>query len=227
MLIVLTGVQSYTLHYDVFAILEVIGQGMLGISNGNPSGTFSLNQYVASDLYRGTGRIDLMSYELTNQMLSTIELLFTNSITFDFNCISKELVLFETPQFDQQVMVHCYRKLTPQQVANPLAFVAGQPAMLEHTNIYNELWIRSMATEKARWQWAWNLSKYAGSQLPNGLNIDVPAMISAATENIAKWEEKLEEYELPIDMMIGVFLLFIMVCGIWESMWTAGSTLLI
>ena len=203
MLNVKTGVGSYQLPYDVFAVLETIGQGMLGITNGNPSGTFSMNQYVASDLYRGTGRIDMLSYELTNQMLSNIELLFTQNITFDFNCISKELLLYEVPQFDQQVMVHCYRKNLPVDVANPLAGQAGQPDTVESTNIYNELWIRQYATEMARYQWSSNLLKYSGSQLPNGLNIDVPSMLNEAKENLARLEEKLSDYELPIDMMIG------------------------
>jgi hypothetical protein len=193
----LANITSYTLPYDVFAILEIMGQGMLGITNSTPSNLFSLNQFIASDLYRGAGKIDLLTYELTNQMLQSMEIIFTNKITFDFNCISKELNVFSIPVSDQMVMLHCYKKNVPKYTTD----VDGTD--VEDTNIYSELWIRNMAYRQCQYQWASNLLKYSGSALPNGLQLAVPEILAEAKEGIAELKEELSNYELPIDFMIG------------------------
>lgn len=188
---------SYQLPYDVFAVLEIMGQGMLGITNNTPSNLFSLNQYIASDLYRGSGKIDLMTYEMTNQMIQNLQLIFTNKITYDFNCITKELNLFAEPQGDQMCMLHYYQKIGNTTVVQP------DGTEVDSSNIYNELWIRNMAYRRCQYQWAMNLTKYNGSALPNGLQLDVPTILNEAKEAITTLEEQLSWLELPIDFMIG------------------------
>jgi hypothetical protein len=197
---ILTGTQTYMLPYDVFAILEIKTQELGGIANSAPSNPFSINQFIASDLYRGSGKIDLLSYEMTNELLSTLDLLFSHKVTFDFNCVSKELHLFEPPKVSEHALMHCYIKNVHTYVANP---IAGQPE-IEGTNLYNELIVRNLATAYARRQWADNLTKYNGSALPNGLVIDVPSIAARAEADITKYELEIEEvYSLPIDFFIG------------------------
>jgi hypothetical protein len=198
----LKGVQNYILPYDVYAVMAVHSTEMGGIANSAPSNIFSINQFIASDLYRGSGKIDLLTYEMTNQMLATLNIVFTRKITFDYNCISRVLNLFEIPTLDHEnVMLHVYRRNIPYYEPNP-AFRNDptESEEIEFTNLYNELWIRKMSTERARLQWADNLSKYAGSQLPDGLNLDVPTIMNRANESILKLEEEFEE--LPVDFMI-------------------------
>jgi hypothetical protein len=194
------GQQSYQLPYDVFSILSVKSSEMGGITNSAPSNFFSMNIYLASDLYAGNGKVDLLSYELTNELLSTINLLFSKKVTFDFNCVSKELYLFSKPVMTENAMVECYIKNVPTYEDNP---IIGQPE-IEITNIYNELPIKTLSTAYCRRQWADNLMKYSGSVLPNGLNIDVPSMSARAEADVLKYElEIFEQYSLPIDFMIG------------------------
>lgn len=188
--------QTYTLPYDTFALLEIMGQGMMGITNNAPSNLFSLNQYMASDLYRGSGKIDILTYELTNQMLQTLEVMFTNKITYDFNCISKQLHLFAKPAQDQLVILHMYKKNVPD-------YEDVDGVEVESTNLYNEIWIRNMAYRRCQYQWAMNLAKYNGSALPNGLQIDVPTLLNESKESITLLEEQLTDCELPIDFFIG------------------------
>jgi hypothetical protein len=196
----LVGQQTYQLPYDVFAVLEIKSQGMGGISNSTPSNIFSMNQFIASDLYKGNGKVDLLSYEMTNELLATMDLMFSKKISFDFNCVSKELFLFEKPVINEKVMMHSYLKNVPTYVANP---IAGQPE-IEGTNLYNELIVRNLCTAYGRRQWADNLAKYNGSALPNGLVIDVPSLAARADADVLKYELEIEEvYSLPVDWMIG------------------------
>jgi hypothetical protein len=80
------GIQNYVLPYPVFGVLGVYdGQGtMMGASQ--PSNLFSINQFIAADLYKpGVAKIDILGYELLNQMISTMDLVFSKKVTFDFN----------------------------------------------------------------------------------------------------------------------------------------------
>lgn len=193
-LTLLKGVTDYVLPYDVFAVLQIHGSIMGGISSGNPSNIFSLNQFVAADLYRGVGKIDLLTYELTNHMLASLELVFGKKITFDFNCISKTISLFESPPEDEQVLIHCYRKNIPEY----------DIADNEITNIYNERFIKKYSTELTRKQWGHNLMKYGGSTLPAGLTISAQEILQEANTNLEKLDLELQEqYELPCDFFVG------------------------
>jgi len=197
---ILEGKQSYTLPYEVFAVMAIKTTEMGGITNQTPTDLFSMNRFLAADLYKGNGKVDLLSYEMTNELLSTINLLFSKKCTFDFNCISKELYLFEIPTITEVGMVECYIKNVPVYSENP---IDGQPE-IETTNIYNELIVKNLATAYGRRQWADNLMKYSGSQLPNGLVIDVPSISTRAEADVLKYELEIQEmYSLPVDFMIG------------------------
>ena len=188
----LAGVQSYILPFDVFAVLKVHSSELGGLANNAPSNIWGINQFIAADLYRGSGKIDMLTYTMTNNMLATLDVVFRRQISFDFNCISKELLLFEVPH-DEKVILHLYKKNVP------LYDSDGK----EITNLYNTTWIRSYATEKCRLQWSDNLLKYAGSTLPNGLNLDVAAIQTRALDTLTKLDEELRlEWELPIDFQL-------------------------
>ena len=187
---VLINQQTYVLDYDIFAVVEVHSMELGGIANNAPSSLFSLNQFVAADLYRGSGKIDLLTYEMVNQMLATLDLEFSQKITYDFNVITKELYLFQPPTVNQVVLLRSYIKMAPVQ----------DEFGNEITNIYNELIIRKLATEYSRRQWAHNLIKYGGSVLPNGLQLNANDILQEANTNIQQLELDLhEQYELPID----------------------------
>lgn len=206
------GVSQYSLSYDVFAVLDIQSTLLGGIANSAPSNIFSLNQYVAADLYRGTGKIDLLTYEMTNQMLATLDLEFSKKMTFDYDCVNRKLNLFETPNVDEIVMMHVYKMNVPEYITN------DDDTITESTNIYDELWVKRYALETARYQWATNLSKYNGTSLPGGLVLDVPTILTESKENIEKLTLQLEEeYRLPIDMMVGILTWFMISVSIFHS----------
>lgn len=197
----LKDVQEYVLPYEIFAVLNVHSSGIGGVANSTPSNIFSINQFIATDLYRGNGKIDLLTYEMTNQMLSTLEIVMGRKITFDFNSISKVLHVFSKPTQDENVLLHVYKKNVPTYTIDDTD--PQNPIEVEDTNIYDNRWVKRMAIERVRYQWATNLGKYSGSALPNGLVLDVPTMLGEAKENITKLEEELEtEWKLPCDFFI-------------------------
>lgn len=199
-LVIERGKADYDLPYEVFAITSIRTQEMGGITNSAPSNIFSMNQFIASDLYKGSGRIDLLTYETTNQLLSTLDIMFSKKVTFDFNHISKRLHLFEIPIATETAMVQCYIKNVPTYTASG---VEGEPD-IETTNIYSELLIRKLSTAYARKQYGVNLSTFEGSTLPNGLTMNASAILSLANEEILKYEEELfSNYCIPCDFFVG------------------------
>jgi hypothetical protein len=188
------GTNTYTLPYETFAVLGVHTSGIDGgIIGGVPTNMFSINQYVASDLFRG-GKIDLLTYEMVNNMLSTIDVVFGKKVSFEFNSISRVLNLFEKPSIAEPALVHVYMRNVPtyDQSGN------------ESSNIYNEIWVRQFSTEKARHQWAINLMKFGGSNLPGGVVLNVEAMLNEANTNIERLTTQLmDENTLPVAFFIG------------------------
>jgi hypothetical protein len=201
----LTGIQSYVLPNDIFSVLDVHSVRYGGISHSAPANIFSINQYVASDLYRGSGKIDLLTYELTNNMLASLELILTKKHSFDFSPANRTIHLFEIPKGDENVVLQVYRRNVPVDVPNPDYTIGGtEPEFIESSNIYSEMIVRKIATEKARYQWATNLLKYSGSQLPNGLQLNVDGILAESKENLTKYEEELHQrWSTPVDFFIG------------------------
>lgn len=194
------GVNEYILPYDVFAVLKVNSQDMQGIGNSVPSNLFSINNFIAADLYKpGTAKIDLVGYEAVNEMIETMNIMFSRQISFDYNSISKVLHLF-APNVGEHVMLQVYTKLNLEGTVNPSVSGAYQ-----EENIYGEKWIKKMASAYAMLQWGINISlKYSGSILPNGGSLNGTAIMEMAERNIDKYTEELHSvYELPTDFIIG------------------------
>lgn len=210
------GIKEYQLPYSVFAVLGVYASAAGYIGGGTPSSNpFHVNQYIASDIFKGRGVVNLIQYELTFEMINTLNLLLGKSVLFDFNTFSKLLTIFSGDFIDAggPVLLHCYKFLQPKEgtILNP-NFIPGidDPNVVsttvtgETTNIYDHIWIKKMTVEKARYQWATNMMKYSGTVLPNGGSLNVDGILNEAKENITKLEEELDStYQLPPDFMIG------------------------
>ena len=212
----LPNVQEYLMPYDVWAVTSVNSMGVWGLSSmGNAiTNPFHVNNFIAADLYKtGSGKIDILSYEMAFESLATLDLLIGSKITFDYNCFTKILFVFDQVVTNTDCLIQCYRKLTPQELLvdnpaydplGPVDPVANPPQILqEMTNIFDQKWIKRMSTEKARYQWGTNLIKYGGSVLPNGGTLNYQGILDMAEKNIdTLLKELFEEMELPADFFI-------------------------
>jgi hypothetical protein len=198
---ILQGVQDYILPYNTFAVLSVNDNQMSMIGANMPSNMFSLNQFIAADLYKpGVAKIDILGYEMINQMTSTLDLIFAKKQSFDYNSITKILHLHGTPQENTNVILNVYQKLA----------LDGTPSLggvvaYEEENIYDERWFKGYVTSLVKKQWGVNIGlKYQGSVLPNGGSINGEGIITQAETEIEKALEVLEDtYVLPPDFMVG------------------------
>lgn len=197
----LEGINEYILPYDVFAVLGVHSVQTLGMGfSTTAQDPFSINQFIAADLYKpGTAKIDLIGYELINEMLETMNILFSKKISFDFNSISKILHIFAENTSEKQVMLQVYKKMDIQ--GTPVSAGASR---YQEENIYNEKWIKRMSTARAQLQWGKNILKFQGSTLPNGGTLNGEFIYNEAKEQIMLLNEELtNEYQLPNDFFIG------------------------
>jgi hypothetical protein len=95
---------------------------------------------------------------------------------------------FSTFRPHQFIVVDCYRVIDPNDA--PL--------------VWTDRWLQEYAIATIKRQWAQNMSKYNGVQLPGGVTLNAKDMMQEATDRIKELEEEVRTtYQLPIDFMIG------------------------
>jgi len=93
----------------------------------------------------------------------------------------------EKMEVGSYILVECYRALDP----------ADAPRM------YNETWIKHYTTALIKKQWAVNLKKFSGLQLPGGVSVDGPALYSEAVSEIKELEDEIMNKSAPLDFFLG------------------------
>jgi len=72
------------------------------------------------------------------------------------------------------------------------------------SDVWNDRFLKQYATAKIKYQWGSNLSKFAGIQLPGGVTLDGPRIMTEAQAEIDKIEEEMQIYNvLPNEIMMG------------------------
>jgi len=199
------GQHEYSLPYEVFSVLGLYPPNYLDYSP-SPSDMFSVNQYMANDMISGgLGRIDLVTLELVQEQMSTLEVIYGKRIDFNFNAITKTLYLPSDPARDGS-----YYPWNDSGHSGPIQIwmefyqcikYDTDPAIRQ--NIYDVKWVQQYAVALARRQWGINLMKYDGTTLPNGMTINSAAMIDMAENSKTTLMEQLrEEWQEPVDFFI-------------------------
>ena len=108
----LAGIQDYLLPYDTFAVIEVNTQNSSSFAQGSVSNLFSMNQFIAADLYRpGMAKIDMLGFEMINEMVASLDVIFSKKETFDYNSISKILHIHSKIDADTPAIIKSFEKL--------------------------------------------------------------------------------------------------------------------
>jgi hypothetical protein len=213
------------------------------------------------DLYDFTS-VSYVSYEITMQHITTLNMLFSGMPQFRFNRHMNKIFLdidwSRDVMLNEYLVMECYRKLDPDTMtvegtANVSAsnvMVVGTGTTFTRdiligdeinfdtqvrtvveinsdialnvssaftttntaitltkdgiTDIWNDRFLKKYATEKIKYQWGTNLSKFASVQLPGGVTLDGPRIMQEAQAEIDKIEEEMQSYNvLPNDMFIG------------------------
>ena len=146
-------------------------------------------QLRLNDIYDLTST-NILNYEMVQQHLSMLDNILVGRTPIRYTAHQNRLYLdmdFNSIGENEYIIIECYRKLDP----------------TNFTDIYNDMWLKKYATNKVKYQWAENLSKFSGVALPGGVTLDAERMKQEAQDEITRLEEesRLNFDMMPIDLM--------------------------
>lgn len=184
-----TDTQEYVMTYDTYAVITLFDTGDFNLGstifddvNLSPAVDFN-------PLFNEIMKVDLLTVELSRQMLENINFMLRVKILFDFNSVTRSLYLIDNPDNSFTAGVLYYQRSDYSD---------------ESSLIYDHHWVKRYATALTKKQWASNLTKYSGSVLPAGLQLNAESIMTEANTDIEKLDEELDQvWRLPNDFMIG------------------------
>lgn len=147
-------------------------------------------QLRLNDLYDLTST-SVMYYTQVMGHLALLDLTLNGHPIYRFNRLTNKLHIeaswVDEMEVGNYILVECYRALDP----------ADTP------KFYNEMWLKHYATALIKKQWATNMKKFSGLQLPGGVTIDGQALYEEAIGEIKDLEEDLISKQGPLDWYMG------------------------
>jgi len=148
-------------------------------------------QIMLNDMFSLTN-INMLYYTQVQSHLTMISFFLNPAITFQFNRHKNQLGL--NVDWDQKINVGDFFVVEAFAILDPTQW----------TGIYNDRFLKEFYTALVKQQWGANLSKFAGMQLPGGVQINGIELYNSATADLERLEEKIRtDYELPPTIMIG------------------------
>jgi hypothetical protein len=171
----------------VYGITKILGIGQASSSKN----IFDLQyQLRLNDLYDLTST-SLIYYKTVMNHLALLDLELNGHQLFRFNRLSNKLYLDANWQTDfmlgDYVIIQAYRAMDP----------------TTYSKVYNEIWLKHYVTALFKKQWATNLKKFQGLQLPGGVTLDGDKLYEEATTEIKDLEEELMNKSAPLDFFLG------------------------
>jgi hypothetical protein len=184
--------REYDLQYIdipdlVYGVTKILSIGMASSSKN----IFDLQyQLRLNDLYDLTST-SLIYYKTVMSHLAMLDLELNGHTLFRFNRRMNRLYLdinWDTDvSFGDYIIVQGYRALDPSQF----------------TKVWNEPWLKHYTTALFKKQWATNIKKFSGIQLPGGVTLDGDKLYDEATSEIKELEDELMSKSAPLDFFIG------------------------
>jgi hypothetical protein len=147
-------------------------------------------QLRLNDLYDLTST-SLIYYKTVMSHLALLDLELNGHQGFRFNRLNNRLYLDANWATDfilgDYIIVQSYRAMDP----------------TTWSKVYNEPWLKHYTTALFKRQWATNLKKFSGIQLPGGVTLDGDKLYSEAMEEIDKLEQDLMTKSAPLDFFMG------------------------
>lgn len=142
------------------------------------------------DLYDLTST-SIIYYKTIMSHLSLLDMELNGATLYRFNRIQGRLMLDVNWESDvqegQYVVVECYRALDP----------------TTYTKMWNESWLKHYVTALFKKQWAINIKKFSGIQLPGGVILDGDKLYDEAVTEIKDLEDDLMNKSAPLDFFLG------------------------
>jgi hypothetical protein len=171
----------------VWGVTKILSAGQASSSKN----IFDLQyQLRLNDLYDLTST-SLIYYKTVMSHLALLDLELNGHQGFRFNRLNNRLYLDANWATDfilgDYIIVQSYRAMDP----------------TTWSKVYNEPWLKHYTTALFKRQWATNLKKFSGIQLPGGVTLDGDKLYSEAMEEIDKLEQDLMTKSAPLDFFMG------------------------
>lgn len=148
-------------------------------------------QILINDLY-SLMSTDLIYYSMVKTQLELINMLLVGQQPIRFNRHMNRIYIDADWNMDSRIgeyiIIEAYRILDPN----------------TYTDVYDDMYLKKYATALIKRQWAENIKKFSGVQLPGGVTLNGDTLYQEAIQEIAAIEEEIRRsFELPPDMFIG------------------------
>ena len=178
-----------TLTDDLTSVIRVFNM----TNNSNGADMFDVSyQLHLNDFFDFRRAQDVSTFATYQQHLSMIDDMFNN--THQIRYARHEDRLYIDMDWDEKttvgdyIIVEAYAIIDPQQ----------------HSQVYNDRFLKEYATALFKEQWGMNISKYDGIQLPGGVTMNGQQILTSAQEEIQRLEEEMQlRHELPVDFYTG------------------------
>lgn len=177
---------------SVSRVFSVFGDGVSTVNNAGNFNMFDLTyQLRLNELFDFTSA-DYVYFALARQHIRTLEMLFIGETPIRFNRRNNKIFV----DFNWE------GKLVP---GNFLVFEAFQAISPDtYTEIWEDTWLKAYTTCLFKVQWATNLKKFSGVQLPGGITLNGMEMYQEAMNEKEELEkELLTMYQEPTAFFIG------------------------
>jgi len=174
------------------AIINVVKILPLSYDNSSVSMFDARYQMALNDMYNLGFAGSLSNYVHVQNYISTVDMMINGTPQVEFNRHMNRLYLNIDWEYRLQVgeyvVVEGYRVLDPN----------------EHTDVYNDMFLKRYLTALLKRQWGINLKKFEGMELPGGVTLNGQQMYDEATEEIQQIEEEMQlKYSFPPNFFVG------------------------
>jgi hypothetical protein len=147
-------------------------------------------QLRLNDLYDLTST-SVMYYTQVMSHLALLDVTLNGHPLYRFNRLNGKLYIEAQRESEMQVghyvLVEVYRAMDP----------------AEAPKLYNDSWLKHYATALIKKQWAANIKKFDGMQLPGGVSIDGKALFQEAVDEIKELEDDMVNKSAPLEFFLG------------------------
>lgn len=147
-------------------------------------------QLRLNDLYDLTST-SIIYYSQVMSHLALLDISLNGHPLYRFNRFTNKLYIEASWTTEMVVggyiLVECYRALDPSTAER----------------MYNDSWLKHYTTALIKKQWATNIKKFQGMQLPGGVTIDGDKLYAEAKEEITALEDDLRTKSAPLDFFMG------------------------
>jgi hypothetical protein len=155
------------------------------------SNLFDIRYQIAlNDLYTLTS-VSMVPYYMAFQHIQLLEQLLVGQQFIRYNRHMNKLYLdmnWDRVKVGDFLIVEAYQIVDPE----------------VYSDVWGDRWLQEYCTEKIKYQWGSNLSKFNGMQLPGGVTFNGQAIKEEAKAALDKLEEEMiVSYSLPVMDMIG------------------------